>query len=71
MAKTEITEIQRMQLSGLLLLAKEYNEKLADIHNAVLNITDESDDIGHCSVAVYSDFNADELLRKLKINVIK
>ena len=69
MAKTKITEMERMQIMGLLLLAKDHNEKLAEIHNAVLSITEDADDIGHCSDAVYSDFSADELLRKLKITV--
>lgn len=69
MTRTRITKAERLQLIRLLVLAKTYDEKMTDIHNAVRDITGESDECGHSSDSVYSDHNADKLLRKLGITV--
>jgi hypothetical protein len=68
--KTEITEIEKLQLIGLLTLAKSGNERQQDILKAVLAITGETDELGHSSDAVYSDYTADELLERLGIKVV-
>lgn len=67
--KTEITENERLQLIGLLVLAKAQNEKLKDIVTAVVAITGETDEYGHSSDAVYCDYTVDELMEKLGISV--
>jgi hypothetical protein len=67
--KTEITENENMQLIGLLVLAKAGNERMKDILKAVMAITGETEDCGHSSDAVYSDYTADELMEKLGITV--
>ena len=67
--KTEITETEKLQLIGLLVLAKAGNERMKDILSAVMAITGEQGDMGHSSDAVYSDYTADELLEKLGITV--
>ena len=67
--KTEITETEKLQLIGLLVLAKAGNERMKDILRAVMVITGETDDGGHSSDAVYGDYTADELLEKLGIVV--
>ena len=66
---TEITENEKLQLIGLLVLAQAGNERMKDILKAVTAITGEKDDMGHSSDAVYSDYTADELLEKLNITV--
>ena len=68
----EITKMEKNMLEGLLLLAKEHNERLVELHNAVIRLTGaEGDACDHCSDAIYSDFTADKLLKKLKITVNK
>ena len=67
--KTEISENQRLQLIGLLTLAKMHNDKLKDIEAAALAITGEDSDCGHTCDAVYQSYEADEMLRKLGISV--
>jgi len=66
-----ITRAEYQQLVGLLTLAKHYNDLLSDIHDAVREITKEQDDMGHSSDAVFSNYDADTLLRKLQIKVEK
>ena len=65
--KTKITENEKLQLIGLLVLAKAGNERMRYILKAVISITGEKDDNGHSSDAVYGDYTADELLGKLDI----
>ncbi len=67
--KTEITETEKLQLIGLLVLAKAGNERMKDILKAVMAITGEKDDMGHSSDAVYGDYTVDELLENLGITV--
>ena len=69
-SKTEITSNEKLQLIGLLVLAKANNERLKDITNAVIAITGETDDMGHGMDAVFGDYTADELLDRLDIKVI-
>ena len=66
---TEITENEKLQLIGLLVLAQAGNERMKDILKAVMAITGETDNCGHSSAAVYSDYTAEELLEKLGITV--
>ncbi len=65
-----INQSEYLQLMGLLVLAKRHNDALNQIVDAVRAITGEEDDMGHSSDAVYSDYSADELLKKLDIRVI-
>jgi len=67
--KTEIKKTEYLQLVGLLSLAEMHNGKLRDILKAVLEITGESEDHGHGGDSVYSDFSADDLIKKLNIIV--
>lgn len=68
--KTKITENEKLQLIGLLVLAKAGNERMRDILKSVISITGEKDDNGHSSDAIYSNYTADELLGKLGITVM-
>ncbi len=66
----KITRMEKMQLEGLLLLAKENNERLVELHNCAIKLTSsDGNDCDHCSDAIYSDYSADELLQKLKITI--
>jgi hypothetical protein len=67
--KTKVSKAQYLQLVGVLALAEMYHAKLRDLHDAARAITEEQDNCGHTNDAVYSDFDADALLRKLKITV--
>ncbi len=68
MTRTTITANERLQLMGLLVLAKRHNAALKDIERAALAITGE-DDLGHTSDGLYCDYEADEILRRLNITV--
>ena len=68
--KTKITETEHLQLIGLLVLAKQCDERMKDIEKAVNAITGEPDAGGYSSDAVYGNYTADELLEKLDITVI-
>jgi hypothetical protein len=69
--KTEVTEAERLQLMGLLMLAQQHNAKLKDIHQATQELTGETEECGHCSDFVYSqpELGADLLLKNLGIKV--
>jgi hypothetical protein len=71
MDKTQITRSEYQQLLGLFVLAKRHQTALAEILNAVVEITGEGRDDGHCSDQVYGsdDPNVDALLKKLGITV--
>jgi hypothetical protein len=69
MEKKTVTKAERLQLVGLLALAKQHNEFLRQILSAAMEITGEEDDAGHTSDAVYSDYSADALLRNMGITV--
>jgi hypothetical protein len=69
MAKKTITKNERLQLVGLLALATKHNAFIGALKDAAYEITGEEDDCGHTSDAIYSDYSADELLRKLEIKV--
>jgi hypothetical protein len=74
MPKT-ITADQRLQLIGLLALAREHNKMLKDIERAAYSITDERDregrpeTCGHTSDAIFCDYAVDDLLSRLEIAV--
>lgn len=74
-AKKSISPNERLQLIGLLTLARRHNAALVDLRSAALAITGEQDgdgvpdDCGHTSDAIYSDYDADDLLRRLEIAV--
>lgn len=75
MPKTTITRNEYLQLVGLLTLAKRHCAALTDIAQACVAITDERDDDGdlmdngHTFDAVWSEGDADDLLRKLELTV--
>ena len=66
-----ITLSQKLQLAGLLLLAEKYSQMLKDIEVGMAEIVGTNDG-GHIQDAVYCDDrrNVDDLLRRLKIEVI-
>jgi hypothetical protein len=70
-----ITRPEYLQLIGLLALAQRHNAMLNEIAEAIRAITDERDRdgapnySGHSFDAVWSDYSADDLLRKLDISV--
>lgn len=71
-----ITENDYLRIVGLLTLARDHNDKLADIARSVAGIVGEDFEeaaIGgnHSGDAVYGDYPAAELLRKLEIRVIR
>ncbi len=68
--KSTISKSEYNQLVGLLTLAAEFNAKLKDIEEAVNEITEENDDGGHSFDAIYCNYPAKELLKKLKIKVV-
>jgi hypothetical protein len=67
--KKQISKNEYYELMGLLSLAVTYNEKLLDLAEACRHITQEEDEFGHSSDAVYSDYSADDLLERLHIVV--
>lgn len=67
--KTSITPNERLQLIGLLTLAAQHNTRLKDIEKAMQAITTEVSDGGHTMDAMYSDYDVDELLRRLSLVV--
>jgi hypothetical protein len=79
MMKTSITAAERLQLIGLLTLARFYDKQTHAIRSAtedLLGIT-SSDDAGlndpsdHVSDAVWDHHDADELLKRLTIPVVE
>jgi hypothetical protein len=69
--KRKISKSDYFKLIGLLALANGHNERLREINTAVRSITEEEDEYGHSSDAVYSDYSADQLLKKLDLTVSK
>jgi hypothetical protein len=66
----KITKDDYLKLAGLLSLAPRHNQALVDIEAAVCSITgDEPNSGSHSGDAVYNDYTADELLKKLEIEV--
>lgn len=68
MAKQTITANERLQLIGLLALAKMHNDKLRDIEAASIELTGDAE-MGHTYDGIYSDYSADEILSRLNITV--
>lgn len=64
-----ITREQYYQLLGLVLIAKQHNDALEGVTKAVRSITQETDEYGHSSDVLYSDYGVDGLLERLKITV--
>lgn len=70
-----ITKSQFHQIVGILVLAKSYSEKQRDLSTVLAELVDERDssgelnDAGHCMDAIYCDYDAKTLLKKLKIKV--
>lgn len=61
-----ITATERLQLIGLLTLAKRYSNMLDEIAIAATEITGEShSEFGHTADAVYEHHDVDKLLRKI------
>jgi len=67
--KESITENEKLQLMGLLVLAKRHNDALKDIVASVRKIIGQEGDRGHCDDAVYCDYSVDELLDKMEVVV--
>ena len=75
--KTSITQAERLQLIGLLTLAKHHNDHVEEIKSATLKLLDIPSDDGtvinnpaeHVSDAVYLSRGPDELLRLLSIEI--
>ncbi len=69
--KTSISKSEYNQLIGLLALAAGFNSKLKDIEEAVNEIIEENDECGgHSFDAIYCNYPAKELLKKLNIKVV-
>lgn len=58
-----------LQVVGLLALAPQHNQALNDIRRAICEIVkvEKYEDCGHVGDAVYCEYSADELLRKLDV----
>lgn len=67
--KTEITKTEYWQIIGSLTVAAQHNEALREIEKALINITGEESEFGHSSDAIYCDYTADELIKKLNIKI--
>lgn len=67
--KESISENERLQLMGLLILAKRHNDSLKDIVASVREIIGAVEDEGHCNDAVYCDYPVEELLEKMEVTV--
>lgn len=75
--RTTIAANERLQLIGLLAIAKHHNKWLTDIKESVqalLGINEATEDTihrpsDHVSDAVYSDFDADTLLSRISVAV--
>lgn len=58
------------KLNGLLALAKNHNAALEAIKRAACEITGESaEDYGHTTDAIYEGYSAEELLRKVGMEI--
>jgi hypothetical protein len=64
-----ITYRQRLELLGLAALARKHNAMLNQIVKTAEAITGDEEH-GHTSDAMYCDYDVDEMLRKLEIDVI-
>lgn len=69
MAKTTITANERLQLIGLMALAKHHNAHLSAIEAAAVAITGDVASGGHTSDGIYCDYDADQILSRLGITV--
>jgi hypothetical protein len=71
MSKRTISKNKYYQLYGLFMLAKAYHERLADITESSLSITEEEvTDMGSLTEdAIWDDQSVDRLLNKLEIEV--
>lgn len=67
--KKEITQHERLQLIGLLTLAKHHGKALEDIQDAAKEITGDDGVSGHTTDAVWDHCNVDRLLKGLGITV--
>lgn len=75
--KITITAAERLQLMGLLTMAAHHNKWLTDIKASTLALLgiDEATEpdfnrpSDHISDAVYSDYDADELLKRIGVTV--
>lgn len=68
--KTEITKLEYWQIIGLLTIAAQHNEALKEIEKSLRKVTGEESEFGHCGDAIYCDYSADELIKKLKLKVV-
>ncbi|HEV8474632.1 MAG TPA: hypothetical protein VGR82_17775 [Methylomirabilota bacterium] len=75
--KPTITKAEHWQLIGLLALAKHHSARIDDIKASVLTLLELTpaidhvfnDPADHVSDAVYADFDAAQLLHRLKVDV--
>jgi len=68
-SKTHVTANERLQLIGLLVLAKRYAKHVDEIQQAIQEITGEVEDNGHSQDAIYSEYGVDGLLDRLDLKV--
>lgn len=69
----KISKKNYLAVEGLLHLASLHYKGLEDIKSALMELTKEDDEWGHCSDVVFGngDFTAKYLLKKLNITVSK
>ena len=67
--KTTITQGEYLQLIGLLTIATMHNKTLKDIEKCAYAITGETDECGHTSDAIFSDYGIEHILDRLDLKV--
>ncbi len=69
--KPTITQMEYLQLIGLLTLAAQHVEAQKQLEKAVAELIGQEGDRGHAQDAVWSPYTADELLEKMEIKVVR
>lgn len=67
--KTTITEVERTQLAGLLVIGHDLIQQEKRVVESVARILGEDPDNGHASDAVWSGYSVDDLLANSEITV--
>lgn len=72
MKKTEISRTKYIQTCGLLAIAKVQYRALRETEKALCELYgEEFNSGGHCGDAIYSEYDADTLLKQLQLTVAK
>lgn len=70
--KKSITQNERLQLLGLLTLARQHAQMIHATEDAMDKIMDNEDPFGsHLNDAVYDTASIDEVLKNMKVKVTK